>query len=101
MNADEGVTQITIVDTEPNTQDEALSLMTDRAHFMAAQPAFISINLYRSQDGRRAINHIRWTDRESLRAAHRSPGFRDQWSKFDKLADDIDPHLYEAACSLS
>jgi len=101
MNADKGVTQITIVDTEPNTQDEVLSLMTDRAHFMATQPGFISINLYRSQDGRRVINHIRWTDRESLRGAHRSPEFRDQWSKFDKLADDIDPHLYEAACSLS
>jgi len=101
MDTDAGVTQITIVDTEPGTQDEVLSLMRERAHFMATQPGFISINLYRSQDGRRVINQIRWTDRDSLRSAHRSPEFRDQWGKFDKLADDIDPHLYEAACSLS
>ena len=59
MDTDAGVTQITIVDTEPGTQDEVLSLMSERAHFMAAQPGFISINLYRSQDGRRVINHIR------------------------------------------
>src|SRR3954463_5961135 len=100
MNADEGVTQITIVDTEPSTQTEVLSLMKARAHFMAGQPGFISINLYRSQDGRRVINHARWTDNDSPRSAHRYPEFRDQWSKFDKLADDIDPHLYETACSL-
>jgi heme-degrading monooxygenase HmoA len=94
------VTQITIVDTEPDRQEEALSLMNERAHFMASQPGFISINLYRSVDGRRIINHIRWQNQELLRSAHRSPAFRDKWGQFPQLADDIDPHLYETACQL-
>ena len=50
------VTQITIVESEPNKQDEALSLMTERARFMARQPGFISISLHRSLDGRRIVN---------------------------------------------
>ena len=35
------VTQITVVESEPEKQAEALSLMTERAHFMARQPGFI------------------------------------------------------------
>ena len=46
------VTQITIVESEPDKQAEALSLMTERARFMARQPGFISISLHRSLDGR-------------------------------------------------
>ena len=30
-----------------------------------------------------------------LQAAHKSPEFRKEWGRFDKLTDDIDPHLYE------
>jgi hypothetical protein len=37
------VTQITI-EAEPATQKEALSLMADRARFMARQPGFVSIS---------------------------------------------------------
>jgi hypothetical protein len=50
------VTQITIVDSEPDKQAEALSVMTERARFMAGQPGFISISLHRSLDGRRIVN---------------------------------------------
>jgi hypothetical protein len=32
------VTQITVIEAEPEKQDEALSLMADRARFMARQP---------------------------------------------------------------
>ena len=28
---------------------------------------------------------------------HRSPEFRKEWGHFDRLADEIDPHLYEVA----
>ncbi|MER8583539.1 hypothetical protein NKG95_33550 [Mesorhizobium sp. M1423] len=38
------VTQITIVDSEPDKQSEALSIMAERARFMARQPGFISIS---------------------------------------------------------
>ena len=30
-----------------------------------------------------------------LHAAHRSPEFRKEWSRFDEVTDEIDPHLYE------
>jgi heme-degrading monooxygenase HmoA len=89
------VIQITVVESEPEKQAEALSLMTERARFMARQPGFISISVHRSLDGRRVVNYIQWQSRDLLQAAHKSPEFRKEWSRFDKLTDDIDPHLYE------
>jgi heme-degrading monooxygenase HmoA len=89
------VTQITIVEAEPDKQAEALGLMKDRARFMAGQPGFVSISLHRSLDGRRIVNYIQWSSREQLQAAHHSPQFRKEWDHFDKVTDEIDPHLFE------
>jgi heme-degrading monooxygenase HmoA len=91
------VTQITIIEAEPEKQAEALSLMTERARFMQRQPGFISISLHRSLDGRRIVNYIQWETRDLLRAAHQSPEFRKAWSQFERMTDEIDPHLYEVA----
>ena len=91
------VTQITVIDAEPEKQHEALSLMAERARFMARQPGFVSISLHRSLDGRRIINYVQWQNRELLQRAHKSPDFRKAWRQFDDLADLIDPHLYEVA----
>jgi heme-degrading monooxygenase HmoA len=44
------ITQITVVDAEPERQAEALSMMAERARFMARQPGFVSISLHRSLD---------------------------------------------------
>ena len=89
------VTQITIVEAEPERQTEALSLMKKRAHFVQGQPGFISISLHRSLDGRRIVNYIQWQSRDLLRAAHQSPDFREAWSQSEGLTDYIDAHLYE------
>jgi heme-degrading monooxygenase HmoA len=89
------VTQITIVESEPGKQAEALSVMTERARFMARQPGFISISLHRSLDGRHIVNYVQWENRDLLRSAHQSPEFRKQWGHFDELTSEIDPHLYE------
>jgi heme-degrading monooxygenase HmoA len=94
-NDKQPVIQITVVESEPEKQGDALSLMTERARFMARQPGFISISVHRSLDGRRIVNYIQWQSRDLLEAAHKSPEFRKEWSRFDKLTDDIDPHLYE------
>jgi len=91
------VTQITIIESEPDKQEEALSLMTERAKFMARQPGFVSISLHRSLDGRRIVNYVQWQNRDLLHAAHQSPEFRKEWRRFDQVTDDIDPHLYEVA----
>src|ERR1700757_3522706 len=95
QTSNQPVTQITIVEAEPGKQAEALSLMTERARFMARQPGFVSISLHRSLDGRRIVNYIQWQSREQLQAAHKSPDFRKEWGRFDRLAGEIDPHLYE------
>ncbi len=89
------VTQITIVEADPEKQAEALSLMAERARFMQRQPGFISISLHRSLDGRRVVNYIQWQSRDLLRAAHQSAEFRKAWGQFELLTDDIEPHLYE------
>jgi heme-degrading monooxygenase HmoA len=94
---DQPVTQITIVEPEQGKQAEALSLMTERARFMAKQPGFVSISLHRSLDGRRIVNYIQWRNRELLQSAHKSPEFRKEWNRFDEMTDEIDPHLYEVA----
>jgi quinol monooxygenase YgiN len=73
------VTQITVIEAEPEKQNEALSLMTERARLMASQPGFVSISLHRSLDGRRIINYIQWQNRELLQSAHQSPDFRKEW----------------------
>jgi len=91
------VTQITVIDAEPEKQQEALALMTERARFMSRQPGFVSNSLHRSLDGRRIINYVQWQNRELLQRAHKSPDFRKAWRQFDDLADQIDPHLYEVA----
>jgi len=91
------VTQITVVEAEPGKQAEALELMRQRAQFMARQPGFVSISLHRSLDGRRIVNYVQWESRDLLAAAHHSPEFRQEWGHFDRLADEIDPHLYEVA----
>jgi heme-degrading monooxygenase HmoA len=91
------VTQITIIEAEPEKQDEALAIMTERARFMARQPGFVSISLHRSLDGRRIVNYVQWESPELLRAAHQSSEFRKTWRQFGKMTDEIDPHLYEVA----
>jgi heme-degrading monooxygenase HmoA len=89
------VTQITTVKLRSDNQDEVLKLMEERARFMAKQPGFVSICLYRSTDGSHVVNHIQWTDREKLVAAHHKPEFRKEWSHLGDLAQDIEPCLYD------
>ena len=93
----EPITQITIVEPEPGKDEEALSLMKQRAQFMARQPGFVSISLHRSLDGRRIVNYVQWRNRDLLQAAHHSPEFRKEWNRFDRLTEEIDPHLYQVA----
>ena len=57
------VTQIAVIESEPGKQAEALSVMNERARFMA--PGFIYIGLHRSLDGRRIVNHIQWAESRS------------------------------------
>ena len=93
------VTQITVIEAEPDKQKEALSLI-DRARYMARQPGCVSISLHRSLDGRRIVNYIQWQNRELLQSAHQSPDFRKERGKFDNLTEQIDPHLYEVVLVL-
>jgi heme-degrading monooxygenase HmoA len=91
------VTQITVVEAEPGKQDEALSVMKERARFMAKQPGFVSISLHRSLDGNRIVNYIQWKSRKQLEAAHHAPEFRKEWGHFGDVTEEIAPDLYEVA----
>jgi heme-degrading monooxygenase HmoA len=94
-NGDGICTQITTVKLPPDNQDEVLSLMKERARFMATQPGFISVNLHRSKDGSHVVNYIQWTNAEKLAAAHHSPEFRKKWPQFGQLTGEIEPCLYD------
>ena len=96
IRQDDGiVTQITTVKLPPDNQDEVLNLMVERARFMAKQPGFVSVCLHRSKDGSHVVNYVQWSNAETLSAAHHSPEFRKKWPQFGKLAQEIEPVLYE------
>jgi heme-degrading monooxygenase HmoA len=95
------VTQITVIAVPAKAQDEALAVMRERAEFMARQPGFVAIHLYRGLDDDRIVNFVEWETRGLLEAAHKSPEFRKEWNRFDELTDSIDPHLYETFAALS
>jgi heme-degrading monooxygenase HmoA len=88
-------TQITTVKLPPDNQEEIVSLMIERARFMATQPGFVSVNLHRSKDGSHIVNYVQWTNSDRLAAAHHSPEFRKKWPRFGELVQDIEPCLYE------
>ena len=89
------VTQITTIKLPPDKQDDVLKLMTERARFMATQPGFVPISLHKSKDGSHVVNYVQWKDCKQLEAAHHSPEFRKKWPQFGKLADEIEPCLYD------
>jgi quinol monooxygenase YgiN len=89
------VTQITIVKVDPKNQSEVLKLMTERAHFMAKRPGFVSISLHRSEDNGHIVNYVQWADREQLAAAHHAPEFRKKWPRFGELIEEAEPCLYD------
>ncbi|HEV2624755.1 MAG TPA: antibiotic biosynthesis monooxygenase family protein [Xanthobacteraceae bacterium] len=88
-------TQITTVKLSPDNQDEVLKLMKERAHFMATQPGFVSVNLHRSKNGSHVVNYVQWTNADKLAAAHHSPEFRKKWPRFGELVKEADPCLYD------
>jgi heme-degrading monooxygenase HmoA len=88
-------TQITTVKLSPDNQDEVLNLMKERAHFMATQPGFVSVNLHRSKDGSHVVNYVQWTSTDKLAAAHHSAEFRKKWPRFGELVKEADPCLYD------
>ena len=88
-------TQITTVKLPAGNQDEVLTLMIERARFMATQPGFVSVNLHRSKDGSHVVNYVQWTNADKLKAAHHSPEFRKKWPRFGELVQDIEPCLYD------
>lgn len=89
------VTQITSVKVDPENQEEVLALMSERAQFMSTQPGFVSISLHRSRDGAHVVNYVQWRDRRSLEAAHNSPEFRKKWPEFGRIAEEIEPSIYD------
>ena len=89
------VTQLTSFHVDPVKEVEVLVGLSERAHYMAQQPGFISISLHRSQDGNHVVNYVQWSDRQKLEAAHHSPEFRKRWPQLGQMADEIDPCLYE------
>jgi heme-degrading monooxygenase HmoA len=96
ISEDNGIcTQITTVKLQPDNQDEILKLMVERAHFMAKQPGFVSVNLHRSKDGSHIINYVQWMNADKLAAAHHSSEFRKQWPRFGELVQEAEPCLYE------
>jgi antibiotic biosynthesis monooxygenase (ABM) superfamily enzyme len=72
-----------------------LKLMKERAHFMATQPGFVSVNLHRSKDGSHVVNYVQRTNADKLAAAHHSAEFRKKWPRFGELVKEADPCLYD------
>ena len=88
-------TQITTMELDPKDCDEVLSLMRERAAFMAKQPGFVSVSLHRSADGSKIVNYVQWANAEQLSKAHHMPEFRDKWPRIGELTRSAEPAIYE------
>ncbi len=68
---------------------------TDDAHFMKAQPGFISTQLHRAVgDSPAYLNYAVWQSTETFRAAFTHPEFRAKLSAYPEKAV-ASPHLFQ------
>lgn len=72
-----------------------LKVLTERAHFMAQQPGFVSIRLHRGVSGRHIVNYVQWESKEQLEAAHRAPEFVQLSARFSALVQDVESDFYD------
>lgn len=89
------VVLINLLTVDKDDEAAMLHAWTDDAHFMRAQPGFISTQLYRAVGEECAyLNHATWESSAAFRDAFTHPDFMAKLSDYPSSAI-ASPHLYE------
>ncbi len=94
----EVVTLINVFTVAPEDQQRLLDLLAEATgSVMNKLPGFVSANLHKSLDGKRVVNYAQWRIREAFEAMLDSPDALAHMKEAEKIAEKIEPHLYEVS----
>lgn len=102
-NIDPRLDCVTLINTftvRPEKQIELIETLVEiTERVMRHLDGFISASIHRGLDGDRVANYSQWKSLEHFQAALSNPVAREQMMKAARLAEKIDPHLYEVESS--
>ena len=92
------MTLINMFTVAPEDQQRLLDLLAEATgSVMNKLPGFVSANLHKSLDGKRVVNYAQWRTREAFEAMLDSPDALAHMKEAEKIAEKIEPHLYEVS----
>jgi heme-degrading monooxygenase HmoA len=89
----EHVTLINVFETLPEQQQEMIDQWIRFADAVKGEPGMIGTSLHRSKDGTRLVNYAQWRSEEDLNRFLNK--YREQMGNRRRLAERVDPHVYE------
>ncbi len=94
-NEDGSIVLINIFTVDPADEDELLVTWERDAHFMKAQPGYISTQLHKAIGGSPTfINYAIWESVESFRNAFTNPEFQKHIANYPE-STIVSPHLFK------
>jgi len=94
------VTLINIFTVKPEAQVELVGLLVEiTENVMRHMDGFISASVHRGLDGNRVANYAQWRSVGHFQAMLENPRAREEMAKAQRLAEKIEPILYEVESS--
>lgn len=92
------VTLVNIFSVAPENQQRLVDLLAEATETtMSSMPGYVSANIHKSLDGTKVVNYAQWESREAFEAMLKNPEAAPHMGEAYKLADRIEPHLYEVS----
>jgi quinol monooxygenase YgiN len=96
----ECVTLINVFTVKPESQLELIELLVEITEkVMRHMEGFVSASIHRGLDGNRVVNYAQWRTAEHFQAMQKNPQAREHMAKAARLAEKVEPHLYEVESS--
>ena len=89
------LTMINVFSVAPERQQELVDLLVEATEqTVRVLPGFISANIHKSVDGIRVTNYAQWESKEAFENFLSNSGANAHFKIAEKIADQIDYHLY-------
>jgi quinol monooxygenase YgiN len=96
----ECVTLINVFTVKPESQLELVELLVEITEdVMSHLEGFISASIHRGLDGDRVVNYAQWRSVGHFQAMQENPRAREHIQKATRLAEKIEPYLYQVESS--
>src|SRR5690349_8690262 len=90
------VTLVNVFTVSPERQQQLADLLVEATGSVMNQlHGFVSANIHRSLDGTRVVNYAQWRHVEDFEAMLRDPTAQEHIQAATRLAERVEPHLYE------